>query len=430
MSVATTQELSSSGAAAEPEANHILVLDGLRGLAILLVMQHHFWGLAFGLGGRQATIGVDRYAARVFGVGWCGVDLFFVLSGFLITGILYGAKHSNFYFRNFYARRFLRIFPLYYAFLLLIFIVWPQFEWSSLRHFAETAQLDQIHHSQLWYWSYMINIGSGFRYFHAEVPIVHSQFWSLAVEEQFYLVWPLLVLLLSRRTMMTVCGGLVVGALVFRYVLVDPSSASWANFNAAHVLLPARVDTFALGSLLALALRGGTNFVKYKTHALAVGGVALTVLIVFFVRHHGLSALDKDVQTIGFSALALLFAALLVLAVASVPASPLHRLFTSSGLRMLGRYSYAIYVFHLLFAFELAGLAARHGWARTVFGSQIPFNAMFSATCTAAVIVLGWLSWHLFEKQVLKLKRYVPYGRSPAAAAPTMTGDRTLSATT
>jgi len=424
MSAATTQELPSSAAGAEPGANHILVLDGLRGLAILLVMQHHFWGLAFGLGGREATLGVDRFAARVFGVGWFGVDLFFVLSGFLITGILFSAKHSTFYFRNFYARRFLRIFPLYYAFLLLIFVVWPRFEWSYLRHFAETANLDQISDSQFWYWSYMINIGVAFKHFNANVPIVHSQFWSLAIEEQFYLIWPLLVLLLSRRTMMTLCGVLVVAALAFRYVLVDPSSASWANLNAAHVLLPARVDTFALGSLLALALRGGTDFVRYRTHALAVAGPALIVLLVLFIRHHGLSPIDKDVQTLGFSALALLFAALLLLAVSSTPGSPLHRLFTSSGLRMLGRYSYAIYVFHLLFAVELAGLAARHEWPRTVFGSQIPFNVTFSVTCTAAVIVLGWLSWHLFEKQILKLKRYVPYGSNADEISAPPTSDR------
>jgi peptidoglycan/LPS O-acetylase OafA/YrhL len=395
-------------------ARHLPVLDGLRGLAILLVMQHHFWGLAFGLGGRAPTLAIDLHMRALFAVGWSGVDLFFVLSGFLITGILCDAKRSNFYFRNFYARRLLRIFPLYYAFLVFALFLLPNFH-----RLVGPDQVSQLRASQFWYWTYTMNIGSAVKQFHTQVPIVHSQFWSLAVEEQFYLVWPLLILLLSRRTMTVVCGVLVGAALAVRFVLVDPISASFANLNAAHVLLPARIDTLALGALIALMVRGGSDLIPFRRYAFPVAAGSLLVLTVLFVRHHGLSVLDRDVATIGFSALALFFAALLLLVVSSVPGSALHRVFTSSGLRMLGRYSYAIYVCHLLLAFELAAEFVRHDVSRTVFGSQIPLNIVFSLVCTAGSIAVAWLSWHFFEKQVLKLKRYVPYGRPrPAVERP------------
>lgn len=391
---------------AENADGHLLVLDGLRGLAILLVMQHHFWGLAFGLSGRATTLGIDRLFARVFGVGWAGVDLFFVLSGFLITGILYDAKRSNFYFRNFYIRRFLRILPLYYAFLLFALFILPSFH-----RFSGTAQLSELRDTQFWYWTYMVNIGSAVKPFHTQVPLVHSQFWSLAVEEQFYLIWPLTVLLLNRRAMMALCGVLVGGALVVRFILVDPMSVSFANINAAHVLLPARIDTLALGALIALVLRSTGDLRPFRPYAFVVAAGSVFVLTVLFLRHHGLYTLDKDVETIGFSAIALFFAAVLLLAVSSGPGSVLHGVLTWSGLRMLGRYSYAIYVFHLLLAFEVAAEFVRRDGARTVFGSQIPTNIVFSLLCTITSIAIGWLSWHFFEKQVLKLKRYVPYGR-------------------
>jgi peptidoglycan/LPS O-acetylase OafA/YrhL len=419
--------VSAADALAEPaapragdEAARLLVLDGLRGLAILLVMQHHFWGLAFGLSGRRPELGIDVFASRVIGAGWFGVDLFFVLSGFLITGILYDAKRSAFFFRNFYARRFLRIFPLYYLFLVIILFLFPL--WPRI---AGPLQISKLQDTQLWFWTYMVNNASGIKQFDAQMPAGSGQFWSLAVEEQFYLVWPFLVLLLSRRMMMGLCAVLVVGALALRYVLTDPVSASFANLNASHVLLPARVDTLALGALLALGLRGGFDLARLKGIAYGIIAVAAVVLVTLAVRHDGLSTLDRDVETYGFSLLAFLFASLLVLAVTSRPGDALHRVFTHSSLRFLGKYSYAIYVFHLAIAFNLAAEFLRRDYARTVFGSQIPFNVCFAILCSAVSIAAAWLSWHLFEKQVLKLKRYVPYGRTarPAEAPAAAPGD-------
>jgi peptidoglycan/LPS O-acetylase OafA/YrhL len=392
-------------------------LDGLRGLAILLVMQFHFWGLAFGVAGWQPSLGIDRFFHRLFGTGWSGVDLFFVLSGFLITGVLYDAKHSSAYFRNFYARRFLRIFPLYYGFLAGALFVLPV--WNRV---SDQGQIEQLRQVQFWYWTYLVNLGSAIKPFHSNIPLVHIQFWSLALEEQFYLIWPLLMLLFSRRSMMLLCAVLVAGALATRYVLLDPVSAPFANQNAAHLLLPARVDTLALGAVLALALRGGIDLHRWKPVALVISAGALTVLTMLFIRHGGLTPLDRDVETVGLSALALLYASLLLLLLTAKPADRLHRLVSHASLRFLGRYSYAIYVFHLLVAFELTAEVNRRHGLHLLFGSQIPFNIGFSLTCTAISVTAAWLSWHVFEKHVQKLKRYVPYerysnaGEGPATA--------------
>jgi len=213
--------------------------------------------------------------------------------------------------------------------------------------------------------------------------------------------------------MMILCAALVVGALAVRIVLVAPISASFASVAAANILLPARVDTLALGALLALALRGGSELARYRPHAYLAAAGALALLAILFITRGGLLVFDRYVQTIGYSALALLFTAVLLLVLTSRPGAALHRIFTHPTLRFLGRYSYAIYVFHPLVAVELAAQLYRWDDVRTVFGSQIPMNIIFSLGCTAISVTAAWFSWHLFEKQVLKLKRYVPYGREP-----------------
>ncbi len=399
---------------------HLPVLDGIRGLAILMVMQYHFYGLVFGIFDRKPTLMVDRWTARVFGTGWSGVDLFFVLSGFLITGILYDAKSSNSYFRTFYARRVLRIFPLYYVFLLFVLFVLPHLHPLN----TPVAQVAELRDTQFWYWTYLVNVGSAFTRLHTEIPLVHSQFWSLAVEEQFYLVWPLVVLLLARRQLMGLCAVLVVAAFVIRIVFTHYFTGNGLQGNAAHVLLPARMDTLALGAFFALAARGPAGELqRYARYAPVVAGVALAVILALFFSQGGLMAFNRKVEVIGYSALALLFVALLASSVSSVPGGALRRLFSSPMLTFLGRYAYGLYVIHLLIAFELVARVGKLELARTAGGSQIPFNLAFSFTATGLSVVLAWLIWHLFEKQVLKLKVFFPYER---ARTPTL--DRALDA--
>lgn len=147
---------------------HISALDSIRGVAVLLVILFHC------------------YPTYITKLGWLGVDLFFVLSGFLITGLLLDAKGKNNYYRNFIVRRTLRIFPLYYFALLLCLVIVPIVFKSLL-----PPDYGYYTANQLWFWTYTQNWLFSKTGFPENLTLVH--FWSLAVEEQFYLFWPLFV---------------------------------------------------------------------------------------------------------------------------------------------------------------------------------------------------------------------------------------------
>ena len=180
----------------------------MRGLAILLVILFHHTLM------RPETL-FDRVYVNLARLGWSGVDLFFVLSGFLITGLLVDAKGGPHYYRNFYVRRTLRIFPLYYAFLFFTLRVapwlWPDTELAAM------ARQSMAGRSEAWYWLYGSNVlfAQDQNFGHPNLAVT----WSLAIEEQFYLVWPLVVALTSRRTLIWTCGGLIV-AFASRTALV------------------------------------------------------------------------------------------------------------------------------------------------------------------------------------------------------------------
>src|SRR4051794_17305081 len=222
---------------------HIPALDGLRGVAILLVLVFHFSE------SHSAMSGWFQKLHRIAASGWVGVDLFFVLSGFLITSILFEAKRSSGYFRNFYMRRVLRIFPLYYGVLVVAFLLIP------LVHPYQNPRYQTIAAHQGYLWAYLQNYVTwidwkGF-----------THFWSLAVEEQFYLVWPTVVFCLNRKSLMWVCGVLICVALAVRVGRVVsyhdlPAAQYQAIAQATYYYTFCRMDALLVGAFLALAAHG------------------------------------------------------------------------------------------------------------------------------------------------------------------------------
>src|SRR5262249_7856054 len=210
---------------------------------------------------------VSRWA----GFGWMGVDLFFVLSGFLITGILLNARPQPHYFRNFYVRRVLRIFPLYYGVLLALFVVaplifsaaglWPRVT-QMLGKYASDYEV--IRANQAWLWLYAVNLGSGVEWSFL------AGFWSLAVEEHFYLVWPFVVWWLRSPRLIAACVGCAVLALVIRVVLWRAGWAGELRFLYEFTLC--RMDGLALGALLAVLSRSERAWAWLSRYA---GWVAL-----------------------------------------------------------------------------------------------------------------------------------------------------------
>ena len=380
---------------------HVPALDGLRGVAIILVLILH------------ATEGLNRLhkvpaLVKATYIGFTGVDLFFVLSGFLITGILLEAKSGPAYFRVFYTRRVLRIFPLYYAFLLLIFVVLPLFPLDLGPTFGE------LHHHQAWYWFYVSNVlnalQGGWRIDGRLTP----HFWSLAVEEQFYLVWPAVVYLLSRRGLRNTCIGLVLTVPLLRLGL----RLEDVNPVAVYVLTICRADALAIGALLAIVVRadhGPERLSRVAMPALLVSAAATALMGVW---RGGFEQFDAVVGTAGYSVFAALYASALAVTITRPPSGGwLARAASVGWLRTFGKYSYAIYVFHqpitgmLEHVFPFEPLQKRIGTTAAGIG--------FFAAVIAISFLCALASWNLLERRFIALKDRFRYRVAVPLHAPT-----------
>jgi peptidoglycan/LPS O-acetylase OafA/YrhL len=371
---------------------HFAPLDGLRGVAILFVLVAHY-RIILGSGL------VDRVISAVEGFGVSGVDLFFVLSGFLITGILIDAKGGPNYFLSFYMRRTLRIFPLYYGYLTVMLLVLPH---------ARGLFLGLIHQHpppiphQAWFWLYGSNIAiSIFPNFNTPG---FEHLWSLAVEEQFYLVWPLLVLLTSRRWLARICVAMVLLAPFVRWLCWMAHS-----IEGSTRLMPSRMDTLALGGLLALAVRDPRWNMILRRHCGWIMATTGPVIVAILIWKQDWMTWDIWIDTIGLSMVACFSAALMVKILAAEPGLT-SRFFRSSVLRSIGKYSYGIYVLHLTVAHLLAPVIERHMSAIPLLsGSLILQQIVIFGLLSVSSFGLAWCSWHGFEKWFLLLKSKFPY---------------------
>lgn len=364
-------------------AGRIPVLDGLRGIAILLVLVRH------AVDEMSLATPVDRFVYHLARLGSNGVDIFFVLSGFLITGILLDTRDRPDYFSRFYFRRALRILPLYYATLVLVFLVTPRFIDPS-----STAFLLDAGASQIWYWTYLTNWLFAWRDHYGGL----AHFWTLAVEEQFYLVWPAVVLLAGQRRIPAVCLSAIVITVLARVVCV------WvgASTLAMYVMTITRLDGLAVGSLLAVLARrpgGLSRFQRWYT-PLAFASILLLVIVVVAEWGRGRT---PAVMLAGALPVAVASGTVMALSLILSPTSRLVSLLSLRALRFFAKYSYGLYVVHpMIYA------AIRTRWSDdllpAVGGSLLSGRLAFSVIAISAAALVALLSWHGWEKHWLKLK--------------------------
>jgi peptidoglycan/LPS O-acetylase OafA/YrhL len=357
-------------------------LDGLRGTAILLVMVGHY----FSVPGVGAVSLLNGYWFRL---GWTGVDLFFVLSGFLIGGILLEARGSSNYFKTFYARRFFRIIPLYYAWILLYVILAPLIRIFFSERVGPVQQVDGSILAHLFFlqnFHEFLKSGASFWWF--------SSTWSLAVEEQFYLAAPLLVRYLSRRSLATVLVLVTLVAPILRFVVRNyVSDGAWL----AYRLMPCRADALAVGVLAALIWNSPKGRAWLERQTLILYGLfAFLFYGVAYLWRWSSDPMLLLTQTAGYTLIALFFAVLLLLVLTE-------RTFLLSGvmrlgfLRELGGISYCVYIIHTAVYFFCHQLILRALPAVTdVRAALVTFLA---ALLTYAI---AKLSWKYFEQPLLR----------------------------
>jgi peptidoglycan/LPS O-acetylase OafA/YrhL len=379
---------------AEDSLARIPALDGMRGLAVLSVVVFHSAYVA-----EQTTL-TEYVWGRIVRFGWVGVDAFFVLSGFLITGILWRTRSVPGYFGNFYLRRALRIFPLYYLFLVVMVVLLPALEVVSAHH-AEALQ-----RGQAWYWTYTTNILIAKTGSWGATPLNTSHLWSLAIEEQFYLIWPLVVFLLSRRSLLALCATALVASLVVR-TIVHLQGAELSERIALYVLGPTRVDGLMTGSLVALLAvgeRGLRPHLRWLRHVAWAGLVAALACHVFWGSKS--SALSGPMQTIGYTGLAWFFAAVIARMVGGEPrgVTRLGAILASPVPRFFGRYSYAIYLFHYPLVLLLERSQVGPVQLSSALGSKILGQIAFCLGLTLASSALAIVSWSLLEGPCLGLR--------------------------
>jgi peptidoglycan/LPS O-acetylase OafA/YrhL len=379
---------------------HLPGLDGIRGMAILLVMAIHF------LGDATPETAMQRVVVKAASYGLLGVDLFFVLSGFLITGLLVDAKGKAHYFRNFYARRTLRIFPLYYLVLALLFVALP-------RLWPLTPALEQARSHQTWLWTYTANFYIASRASWALTYVSH--FWSLAIEEHFYLFWPLIVFLFRRQTLERICAAVIAGGLLLRIGL----AVGGVSELSISVLTPCRIDTLCVGALLALLCRreGWLEEMVRRSGraALALASVTIALSAWCAVAKTGLPVLHQ----IRGSLYALFFGALVLISLQPQP-SLLARALRGRALRFFGKYSYGLYVYHGLLTWYLIEFHAEAQFDAFLGNHALAIAA--KAFCGVLIsIAAAMVSYELFEKPFLSLKRFFEGRAGSPRAAPAVT---------
>ncbi len=367
----------------EAEKDRIPQLDGLRGIAVMMVFAYHTLGV-----NQEPSGHLTHLVYGVATLGISGVDLFFVLSGFLITRILLANRDASNFYSTFYARRALRIFPLYYGALILVFLVLPVI--AKTHPYWGMGIKPTRWSDQLWFWFNLSNFRTAFQ--PMLVPPL-SHFWTLAIEEQFYFVWPTIVRRYSEDTLKWICLIGSILPLLLRECRWIPTFGAIEFFHRVTVF---HMEGLFLGAGLALLERSRFSPAHVKRALFACSLIGLSGVFLFV--HYGGKPLSVALPT----AFSLLYFGLVGLC--AFPGSGmLDRIFSVAPLRSVGRYSYFIYVFHIM---VLAYL-----WYPWVHLNLLPYWAAVLAALIVFFVAygLGALSWRWIERPISGLNRHFVY---------------------
>lgn len=370
-------------------------------MAISLVIAYHYFNFSppTGYQPRGLLSRLYVYFERSIAVGWSGVDLFFVLSGFLIGGILLDARQSPRYFRAFYMRRFFRIIPIYYVWTAAFLGTALALGWASAS-LASSAEFSwRMIPVQL---LFLQNIG--FITYGALARHWFSPTWSLAVEEQFYLVSPLLVRWLSRKTLFAVLIAIVVAAPFFR-LWARGANLNFANdLGWAYTMMPSRADGLCIGILAALLWKDlrVRSWLQQNVGAIRVAAAIFAVGVVLLARWSP-DFETLPMQSMGFTWMSLFYSLLLLLVLAN-PSGALGSIARTQALREIGKISYCLYLIHQVVG--MAVQAALHGIVKAPQPTQV-----VGAYVLAAVTAYGiaQLSWKYFERPLVERGHSMKY---------------------
>jgi peptidoglycan/LPS O-acetylase OafA/YrhL len=368
---------------------HIKELDGLRGFAVLLVVALHTFK-------RAAYFTKNPFLLFVTGlssVGWVGVDIFFALSGFLITSILLQARDKKDYFKNFYVRRALRIFPLYYLGIAVILLFAPKIEKEFLAHLSTVLPVMLIY-QQNW-----LLIFSDLK-----ITLYLWITWSLAVEEQFYLVWPFAVYFLKKENLLKVSVGIVVLSIFLRVF----GAIFWKDVSEYSLFFYynsfTRFEEVIIGALLAILFSYQELREKIRQFSLPVFYASFFTFLVLCIGSlpNVPNPLYGNVAftVFGYTTAALFSASLIAVFITYPERAFIRVLFRNKLLAFFGKYSYSIYLFHMtvaIVALEYLWHTGLRGWWVYIF---------YVGLVVGITTLIAVLTWHLLEKHFLGLKKY------------------------
>lgn len=382
-------------------SDRVPYLDGLRGLAVLLVVALHFLYQPFNPEDHPGNWFLPLH--RLLGASWAGVDLFFVLSGFLLGGILLDHRAAPNLFRVFYLRRAGRILPAYYLLLSLLLVV-PVFHLGG--RIAEQLNSGDI---PAWTFPFFLqNVAMTVRGSWGEAWIATT--WSLAVEEQFYLLLPLLIRFVPLARLPAVLVSLALLAPLVRVGLYLWAPAVQAQI-AAYTLLPCRWDSLLLGVLVAYAVRDmpTATWLRRQAVRLQVGWLVLAglSLVLAWFSPDPRSVLMRSV---GYSLFAVFFS--LTVLCGELQLLPGRRLLEWTALRWVGRISFALYLIQLSVCGAVFHLVTHRARSLDNFTDLLLMALSFGIALAMAAV-----SWKFFEQPILNQARKARY--QPAAAAGT-----------